>query len=229
MTRTRIAILALAAVAGAAAAAPAQQVALVEDISGNSTGAEFMDYLETGRVIRLGPHDSIVLSYMSSCMRETITGGTVTVGTDQSEVQSGKVERIKVACDAGKMLLSGEQTRPAAGSVLRSAPRVELLPPVSDAQLVLYGLSPILELTAPGRLLIERVDRVGESYVLDVANEHLLRGTFYDFAQWNKALVAGGVYRVTFGAQKIVFKIDSNAKPGRAPIMSRLLRFVLPG
>jgi hypothetical protein len=227
MTRIRIAILmiAAAATAGVAVAAPVQ-VALVEDISGDSPGVEFMDYLEAGRIIRLGPHDSIVLSYMTSCMRETITGGTVMVGTDRSEVRSGKVERTKVQCDAGKMLPGGDEARPLAGSVLRGGPR--MLPSASNAQLVLYGSSPILELTAPGTLLIERIDQTGERYVLDVENKHLLRGGFYDFAQWNKALTAGGVYRAIFGAQKIVFRIDADAQPGRVPIVSRLLRFVLP-
>ena len=28
-----------------------------------------------------------MLSYLKSCVRETISGGTVTVGTDQSDVQ----------------------------------------------------------------------------------------------------------------------------------------------
>jgi hypothetical protein len=161
-------------------------------------------------------------------MRETITGGTVTVGTDQSEVQSGRIVRTRVQCDAGKMLQGGEQARPLAGSVLRSAPRMGTPALASDPQIVLYGSSPILELTAPGTLLIERIDQIGERYVLDVGNEHLLRGGFYDFAQWNKALTAGGVYRAIFGAQKIVFRIDPDAKPGRLPIVSRLLRFVLP-
>jgi hypothetical protein len=33
-----------------------------------------MDYVQAGQIIRLGPHETIVLSYMSSCLRETITG-----------------------------------------------------------------------------------------------------------------------------------------------------------
>jgi hypothetical protein len=95
------------AVASAAAADPIA-VALVE--SSNSPGVEFMDYLQAGQIIRLGPHQTIVLSYMSSCLRETITGGTVTVGTDWSEVQSGEVRRLRGQCDAGKMVLTGAQT-----------------------------------------------------------------------------------------------------------------------
>jgi hypothetical protein len=108
--------LATLAVAGAVAVASAAgadpiEVALVESVSSNSPGVEFMDYVQAGQIIRLGPHDTIVLSYMSSCLRETITGGTVTVGTDWSEVQSGEVRRLRGQCDTGKMVLTGAQSR----------------------------------------------------------------------------------------------------------------------
>jgi hypothetical protein len=104
--------LATLAIAGAvafasAAAADPIEVALVENLTGNSPDVEFMDYVRTGQVIRLGPHQTIVLSYMSSCLRETITGGTVTVGTDWSEVQSGEVRRARGPCDVGKVVLTG--------------------------------------------------------------------------------------------------------------------------
>ena len=68
-------------------------VALVE--SSNSASVALMDYVQAGQIIRLGPHETIVLSYMSSCLRETITGGTVTVGTDRSDVRFGSVERVQ--------------------------------------------------------------------------------------------------------------------------------------
>src|SRR5271166_1564649 len=111
MMRIRIAILAVAGgvAAGLVSAAAPLQVALVENVTGNPVGAEFMDYLETGKIVELGPRDTVVLSYMSSCVRETITGGTVTIGTDRSEVQAGKVARTTVPCDAGKMLLAADQ------------------------------------------------------------------------------------------------------------------------
>ena len=106
MRTIRMPLAALAVMAAASAAAAALlQVALVEDVSASSAGGVMlMDYVETGKVIALGPDDTLVLSYMSSCIQETIRGGTVTVGTTQGEVRSGKVERVKVACDAGRML-----------------------------------------------------------------------------------------------------------------------------
>jgi hypothetical protein len=51
------------------------------------------------------------------------------------------------------------------------------------------------------------------------------RTSFADFAASGKKLVPGGIYRVSIGARQIVFKIDPNAKPGRVPVISRLLRF----
>jgi hypothetical protein len=77
-------------------------VAVVESVSGNPADVEFMDYVEVGKVIHLNPQDGIVLSYLKSCVREAITGGVVTVGVERSEVESGKVERDVVPCEAGK-------------------------------------------------------------------------------------------------------------------------------
>src|SRR5260370_39637807 len=135
MMRIRTATLVVAGgVAGSVAAAAPVQVALVEDVTGNPAGVEFMDYLETGKIIELGPRDTIVLSYMTSCMRETITGGTVTVGTDQSQVQGAKVARARVPCDAGKLVLAADQAGQFGGRIFRSAP-VNLSAPDSNPHL----------------------------------------------------------------------------------------------
>ena len=90
-----------------ATAAEPVEVAVVESISGSSSGVEFMDYLHVGQVIRLSPHESLVLSYKASCLQETITGGTVTVGLDRSQVRSGEVQRSVGRCGEGKPELTG--------------------------------------------------------------------------------------------------------------------------
>jgi len=112
-----LAITGLMALTSGAVAGPIE-VALVESANGNSLSVEPMDYVWAGQIIRLGPHDTIVLRYLSSCLRETITGGTVTVGPDWSEVQSGKVQRLRGECGAGKMVLTGTQS-PIAGRTFR--------------------------------------------------------------------------------------------------------------
>jgi hypothetical protein len=94
--------------------------ALVEDVTSASAGVEPFGYLQPGQVIHLGAHDSLVLSYLNSCTRERIQGGIVTIGRDQSEVQSGIVERNSVACDTGRMQLTAEIASQGAGAVFRS-------------------------------------------------------------------------------------------------------------
>jgi hypothetical protein len=76
-------------------------------ITGSSSGVAFMDYLHLGQVIRLSPHETLVLSYKASCLQEMITGGTVTVGLDRSQVQSGEVQRSVGRCGEGKHELRG--------------------------------------------------------------------------------------------------------------------------
>ena len=94
------------AFAGALAATPAlagDAVALIESLAGQSQRVELMKYAHAGQVIRLGPDQTLVLSYRDSCVRETITGGTVTIGTDQSEVRAGEVTRMGGQCVVGRV------------------------------------------------------------------------------------------------------------------------------
>jgi hypothetical protein len=113
-----LALAGVVAFASVAAAADPVEVAVVESISGDSSGVKFLDYLRLGQVIRLNPHETIVLSYRTSCVREMITGGTVTVGIDRSQVQSGEVKRFEGRCGAGKMVLTGAQSE-IAGRIFR--------------------------------------------------------------------------------------------------------------
>jgi hypothetical protein len=104
-------------IASTAAAAPIE-VALVESFNGNTSTVERLDYLRPGQVIRLGTTETLVLTYMTSCIRETIRGGTVTIGTQASDVQSGEVVRTRGECGGGKVLLTGAQT-PIGGRTFR--------------------------------------------------------------------------------------------------------------
>lgn len=214
------ATLLVAAAAGARADAP---VALVEDVSGKPAGVEFMDYLVPGKVIRLADGDAIVLSYLKSCWRETIRGGAVTVGAEQSTVEGGAVDRAKVSCDGGKMELAAAQSKQSASMVFRKAPGPATPP---KPQFTIYGLSPLVELKGGGTLVLERVDvPAGDRVEIAIAPSDLVRGSFYDLAKGGKALKPGGVYRATVGGQQIVFAVDPAARDGAAPAAGRLLRF----
>jgi len=200
-------------------------VAVVEDVSGKTAGVEFMDYVAAGKVIKLGARDTLVLGYLKSCWRETITAGTVTIGTEQSEVQNGKVERTRVKCDGGQMNLSPEQAVQSAGVISRSISQQadtdqSRLP---QPQVRLYGRIPVVEVRGTGNLVIDRLDEPGEHYDIAVGKRELVRGAFIDLAKSRRMLAAGGLYRATFGNKQVVFAVDANASAA-APLLARLLR-----
>jgi hypothetical protein len=202
-------------------------VALVEDIQGQPAGVELMDYVVLGRVIKLGPGDTITLGYLKSCWRETITGATVTVGVDQSTVKGGNVSREKVACDAGRMELTAQTASKGGAMVFREVPTSMRPSPLTlRPQFMLYGASPAFVTTKGKPVLVERLDRPGERYQI-VADDGP-RGAFYDFAEHNQALAAGGVYRATQGSARVTFQIHFEAQPGKTPLLGRLVQLKSP-
>jgi hypothetical protein len=93
--------------AGALAVSPVfagDGVALIERLTGASQRVELMTYAHVGQIIHLGADQTMVLSYRDTCIRETITGGTITIGTEQSEVRSAtRLERHQNNCNLGKV------------------------------------------------------------------------------------------------------------------------------
>jgi hypothetical protein len=218
MKRTIAVCLGLLSLASPAAAQ--SPVAVVEDIKGKVTGAEFMDYVTPKSVIKLGHGGSIVLSYLKSCRRETITGaGVVMVGTEESTVSEAGLLVEKTDCDPSQMNVATRETRGAAATVLRSVDTKALPEP----QLTLYGASPFVEAKGRGTLTVRRLDVPGERQQINLGGTQL-KGKFVDFASENVALVPGGLYAASFKSSQIVFRVDPQAKPGATPIVGRLLR-----
>ena len=212
---------AVATQVSARAPAPLVPTALVEDVKSATAGVEFMDYVGNRQVIQLGPRDVLVLSYLKSCEHETITGGTVTVGSERSDVQGGQIIRTKVPCDGGKMRLNAQQASQSAASAFRLQS--------ADTQRTLYARTPMVQfpriLASEDRvLLIKRTDRRGERYRFEI-DDTIAAARFYDLAKINVSLTRGATYDASIGSHKVTFLIDAKAKSGPAPIVSRLLRF----
>jgi hypothetical protein len=215
------ALFALAAPAFAHGPAPLLPTALVEDVNSTTADVEFMDYVGNRQVIKLAPGDVLVLSYLKSCEHETITGGTVTVGMERSDVRDGQVVRAKVACDGGKVQLTSAQANASAASAFRLQS--------ADAELTLFACTPVVQL--PKSLLpeertltIQRTDRPGERHEVKLDDAVTAAG-FYDLTKSKVSLALGGTYDAGIGGRKLTFHIDANAKSGPAPVVSRLLRF----
>ncbi|HYB09595.1 MAG TPA: hypothetical protein VEJ16_07985 [Alphaproteobacteria bacterium] len=205
-------------------AAAGDPVAMVEDISGKPAGVAVMDYLSSGKVIQLGASDRLIISYFHSCTREKITGGVVTIRTDQSDVVGGTVQREKVECDGGHLHLTTEQAANSGVVVFRAPPKPGVRTAEFPIERTLYGLSPLIDLRGGGKLVIERLDEAGEKIELDLPAKELMRGKFYDCAKHEVALAPGGVYRASVKGRSVVFKIDPLAQPGEVAFAARLLQ-----
>jgi len=219
------AVLALSTHAFARAPAPLVPIALVENVKSASADIEFMDYVGTGQVIRLEPQDVLVLSYLKSCEHETITGGTVRVGTEKSDVEGGQIARAKVPCNGGNMKLNAQQANASGASTFRLQnasfnPTVYALPPVIQI--------PKLRADDSRMLTIQRSGKPNERFTVEI-DETLINGGFYDLARDmtkpDKRLKRGAVYKATLGHRKLTFKVDAKARTGTTPVVSRLLRF----
>lgn len=215
----RLIALTAAVVLGSTTFAAAQTpTAIVESTKGQVVGAEFMDYVSPGQVIKLGATGSVVLAYLGSCMRETITGGVIIVGTDESRVSLGEIAREKSNCDPAQ-----SQVPPNAAAGGGMVFRGKENPAAAPRRVTVYSLTPLIEVGDSGKLTIERTDRPGEVYEATLSKASLVKQKFYDLAAARVELKPGGIYLATFGTRKALFKVDQLATAG-GTLPGRLLR-----
>lgn len=217
------ALLLFAAASQASAATPQSPTAIVEDLDGHPDGVQLMDYVTPGEVIKLGPKDTLILGYLTSCKRETIVGGTVTVGKDQSDIAGGNVQRTTSQCGGGNLTLNSQLADKSAAMAFRQVPQ-DAAKKQAEPQITLYGRSPLIELKPIGALVIERIDNPGERHDFVLGDSHIQHGKFLDLAASGVSLQPGGIYKARIGVQEIVFKVDAEAQTGWSPVAGRLLR-----
>ncbi|SFJ17088.1 hypothetical protein [Bradyrhizobium sp. cf659] len=196
--------------------------AIVEDVQGKVDGIAFMDYVAPGKIIKLGPKASITLSYLKSCLRETISEGVVLVGTEQSTVQLGEVKRDKVPCDTNAAQLSEREANQSAATTFRTVRSDAKSAPAKLP--TIYGVAPLVQAKSGGTLVIERTDGKEPTISVPLRNETMIGGKFYDFAKAGKSLTPGGSYLAILGAKRYAFQVDAGATSSPTPIVGRLLR-----
>ena len=159
------------------AASAQSPVAIVEDVKGQVAGLEAMDYLVSGRTLRLTRDETVVIGYLKSCVRETIYGGTVKIGDKQSTVEAGVIERAKVACDAQGMMATPAQPLDSTGYVVRggvtASERLPEAPRAPGPQFTLYGSSPLIEAVSTRAISPVQVivGRTGDHLTLPTAGQ----------------------------------------------------------
>lgn len=197
----------------------AKQAAIVEDVSGRVPGIEAFDFVTPGQTITLPAGATLTLGYLASCLRETITGGSVTVGETASTVRGGRLQQEQLKCATAMNLGSGQAGKSGA-MVFRGTPgsgrkRAGMPEP---ATVVMYT-APIFVVEQPGQLNIERLDIEETVQVFQVS------GKLFDLGKHSKVLDAGGTYRATLNGKSTVFQISLQAAEGSGPLLLRLVRF----
>ena len=169
------------------------------------------EYLTTGWSMELQEDVTIVLGYLTSCRREVITGGRVTIGTEKSIVDGGQVTHEQVPCDGGQIDLTQEAVAASGVIVFRSP---------NDPDVTLYSATPIFTF-APGlktsSVEIERLDRTEEVRRYPITKARV------DLLELDSPLNSGGLYEVRYGEEARSFRIVVYARPG-GPLVGRLIR-----
>ncbi|MDA0230815.1 MAG: hypothetical protein O3B21_11595 [Proteobacteria bacterium] len=189
--------------------------AIVEDLSPGVTETGeigLFEYLSPGARVNLAEGDWIRLGYLRSCIQETITGGTVLVRAEQSEVSGGIVESRAVECDGGNLQLSSDQSDRAGVAVMRKSGGA------IEVALTVHGLSPYFRIDGDADMLeLERLDRPREALKLKTAANGV------DLADHGIVLGKGGLYRARAAGREIIFRVDKFARPGAVALLSRLV------
>lgn len=189
--------------------------AIVEDISDTASGVQIMDILNEGRVIKLGKGTTLTLGYLRSCIRETITGGSVTVGKSESKVENGTRLAEEVDCDGGLVIRSSKRGDEVAGAVFRKG---KIRKPLPKPNWTLYSTNPFVRLSKPStRIRIVRLDKDNEKPI-DLA----VHGLLIDLSKAGVQLDPGGLYAISDDSETYVLKISPLAVPD-ATLLSRLI------
>jgi hypothetical protein len=192
----------------------AEPAALLEDATPALKDMGVMESLYPGQVIELKPGQTVILAYLNSCLRETVSGGRVTIGAERSSAAGGQLKTEPVTpCGTSRLALSNEQARTAGAIVLRGpGPSLAPKPPQT-----LLTTAPAFMLSEPGPVVLQRTDRDEQPLTLDGA-----RGAI-DFSRSGVRLVRGATYRVEAGSRSATIVIDPVAVSGGA-LLSRLVR-----
>ena len=193
----------------------ASPTALVEDVSNAVTPVQLLDFLAPGDEIDLGAEGSLVLGYLESCVREEITGGMVKVGSEQSEVANGKVDRSQTQCDGGSLSLAANQ------SVQSGAMAFRVVDSNVKSELTIHDISPVLLLPKGGKVTIKRIDQKGERHKFRL--EESDSRVKLDLAEQGIELEPGAMYMLSNGGRNLVFTVAENSGHSPDNLLGRLI------
>ncbi len=208
------ALTAFTLIASAPAARAAGPSAIVEEVSYETEDLLVFDYLFAGREIAVPAGQRLVIGYLSSCVREVVTGGTIRIGAKQSEGDAA-ITREAMACAGAAQVAGADASATALTAIFRGGDKEV----VTGDRPVNSTLPVFLAPHNASTLSVSRLDADGPEIQLDVS------GGVVDMAAAGAApLQPGGVYFASAGAAFVEFAISATAKATGGPATPRLVR-----
>lgn len=191
---------------GASAQAAPRPVAIVEESAKTEGRGQVFDLLTENDTMQLAAGETIVLGYLKSCVRETITGGSVTIGAKESVVEGGKVAREKTECAVNKLLLTEDQSQQSATIAFRPG----------DTLKHIYTRQPVIMAGMSENVTIQPFEG-GESWDLVPENGRI------DFRAAKFEMQPGMRYRVTGAKATIIVEVDAAATTAKTGTLERVV------
>ncbi len=198
-------------------AAPARAAgpsAIVEEISYKTDELVAFDYLFPGREITIPAGQTLVIGYLSSCVREVVKGGSIRIGGAQSEGDAS-ITREAMACAGAASVEGADASATALTAIFRGGERD-----------VVRGDRPVGS-TLPVFLVPHSADSLSISRLDADAPDISVRvsGGVVDLASAGaKPLSPGGVYFATAGSAFVEFAVSGDAKATGGAATPRLVR-----
>ncbi|MEQ8440948.1 MAG: hypothetical protein RIM33_10050 [Alphaproteobacteria bacterium] len=189
--------------------------AMVEDITSIRDDVQLMDYLTPGQEITLSGDETIVIGYFASCLQETVTGGTVTVGEYESSVDGGTVATERgFDCDDQVITYTLAQQQEAGTTALRAGTPCDQIVP----DIVIYDTSPLIRLSDGGSAIAYRdlcAEAGQEMQTLD-AEQGIV-----DFRAQGLSLTPEHLYLLQSGDREVLVLISALAEPDTPSLLAR--------
>jgi len=189
---------------GQSAEAAPKAVAIVEDSPRNDGLGQTFDMLPENTVLDLAAGETIVLGYLKSCVRETITGGKVTIGPKESAVEGGKVTREKTECTETRLALTADESQQSATIAFRGQIKH------------IFTRQPIIIARKSAGVTIEPING-GETWKIEPENGRV------DFQAAKLEMQPGASYRVKGFTQTVIVEVDQNATKAKTGTLERVV------
>lgn len=188
--------------------------AIVENVSYASDELFEFDYLFPGREISVPAGQTLVIGYLSSCVRETVTDGAIRIGDEQSEGDA-LITRESMDCAGAATVAGADAQATALTAIFRGGEQA----PVGGERPVASTLPVFLVPHNAATLSISRLDADAPDISVNASG-----GVVDMAAAGAQPLTPGGVYFASAGSAFIEFAVSGDATAQGGPATPRLVR-----